>query len=134
MLWIFGTNAVIELIFENWLPMHLSHGIAFFIAGLVVFRFRGPRWARYDFRKWVAFFLLVSASVTLLHLALSALPLYLSLGIVIFIGGLAIFRFRGPRWARYGFIKWAALCLLISASVSSVVFLLFAFLPALIRR
>ncbi len=51
MLWFVGTKAVIELILENWLPLYLSRSIAFFIAGLVVFRFRGPRLARYGFGK-----------------------------------------------------------------------------------
>ncbi len=134
MLWFFGTNAVIQEIFHNWLPLYLSDGIAFFIAGLVVFRFRGPRWARYGFRQWLAFFLLVSAGVTLLHVLLSALPSYLSLGTIVFLAGLALFRFRGPRWVRYGFVKWVALCLLISASVSLLVFLLSAFLSVVVRR
>lgn len=93
MLWFFGTLTVAQGILELWLPSYVSNGIAFFIAGLVLFRFRGARWARYDFGKWAAFSLLVSAGAWLLHLLLSALPGYLSLGILVFIGGLALFSF-----------------------------------------
>lgn len=134
MLWFFGSKAVSELIFENWLPLYLSRSIAFLIAGLVVFRFRGPRWARYGFGIWMAFFLLISACVLLLNLLFDALPSYLSLGIVVFIAGLAFFRFRGPRWARYGFGKCMVFCLLISASVLLLHFLLGALLSKVINR
>lgn len=134
MLWFVGTLVVMQGILERWLPSSLSQGIAFFIAGLVLFRFRGPRWIRYSFGKWFAFFLLVSAGASLLHLLLSALPSYLSLGGLVFIGALALFRFRGPRWARYGFIKWAAFWLLISASLSLLYLLLAALLSKVIDR
>lgn len=134
MLWFIGSLTVVQGILEHRLPPYLSQGIAFFIAGLVVFRFRGPRWARYDFGKWAAFFLLVSAGASLLHLLLSALPSYLSLGVLVFIGGLALFRFRGPRWARYGFVKWMTFCLLISASVSLMYLLMSALLSKVIQR
>ena len=134
MLWFIGTKVAVEGILEKWLPLYLSQGIAFFIAGLVVFRFRGPRWARYGFGKWMAFCLLISAGALLLHLLLDALPSYLSLGTLVFIAGLTIFRFRGPRWLRYGFVKWAALCLLISASVSLLHFLLSGLLSKVLNR
>jgi hypothetical protein len=134
MLWFVGTLVVMQGILEAWLPSHLSNGIAFFIAGLVLFRFRGPRWARYGFGKWAAFFLVVSAGAALLHLLLSALPGYLSLGVIVFIGALALFRFRGPRWARYGFMKWAAFWLLISASLSLLYLLMAAMLSKIINR
>jgi hypothetical protein len=134
MLWFIGSLTVVQGILEPWLPSHVSNGIAFFIAGLVVYRFRGPRWARYGFGKWAAFFLLVSAAASLLHLLLFALPSYLSLGATVFIAGLAFFRFRGPRWARYGFVKWAAFWLLISASLSLLYLLFAALLSKVIHR
>ncbi|HXU35984.1 MAG TPA: hypothetical protein VN937_06440 [Blastocatellia bacterium] len=134
MLWFFGTLTVAQGILETWLPSHLSNGIAFFIAGLVLFRFRGARWARYGFGKWAAFLLVVSVGAALLHLLLYALPTYLSLGVLVFIGGLALFRFRGPRWARYGFVKWMTFCLLISASVSLLYFLMAALFSKIINR
>ena len=134
MLWFFGTLTVAQGILEPWLPSYLSNGIAFFIAGLVLFRFRGSRWARYGFGKWAAFFLVVSVGAALLHLLLYALPTYLSLGVLVFVVGLAIFRFRGPRWTRYGFIKWAALCLLVSSSLSLLYLLTSALLSKVISR
>jgi hypothetical protein len=134
MLWFFGTLAVVEGILEPWLPSYLSRSTAFFIGGLVVFRVVGPRRVRWTFGKWMVFCLLISAGATLLHLLLSALPSYLSLGAIVFIAGLAIFRFRGPRWARYGFVKWMTFCLLIAASVSLLHFLLSALLYKVIHR
>src|SRR6185369_8549575 len=67
MLWFVGTLVMMQGILESWLPSHLSNGVAFFIAGLVLFRFRGPRWARYGFGKWADFFLLVPVCAALLH-------------------------------------------------------------------
>lgn len=135
MLWFFGTLAVAQGILEPWLPSYLSNGIAFFIAGLVLFRFRGRLWVRYGFRIWMGVFcVLISVGAALLHLLLYALPSYLSLGTIVFIGGLALFSFRGPHWARYGFVKWAAFCLLVSASLSLLYLLLSALLSKVINR
>jgi hypothetical protein len=136
LLWFLGTEFAVREMLNHWLPSYLSIGIAFFIAGLVVISVLDSRRSHYSFDKRLAYGLLTlaSVSVSLLHLPFDAVPSYLSLGIVVFIAGLALFRFRGPRWVRYGFVKWVALWLLISASVSSVVFLLSALLSKAINR
>ena len=134
MLWFVGTEVAVREMLDHWLPSYLSVGLALFIAGLVVISVRDSRRSHYSFDKRMAYGLLISASVSvsLLHLPFDAVPSYLSLGISVFLIGLIFFRFRGPRWARYGFGKWMTFCLLISASVSLLHFLLSALISKVI--
>ena len=136
MLWFVGVEVAVREMLDHWLASYISVGLSTFSAGLVVISVLDSRGGHYSFDKRIVYGLLAlgSVSVSLLHLPFDAVPSYLSLGISLFLFLLIFFRLRGPRWARYGFGKWMTFVLLISASVSLLVFLMRALLSNVINR
>ena len=136
LLWFAGIEVAVREMLDHWLASYLSVGLAYFVAGLVVISVLDSRRGHYNFDNRLAYGLLMltSVSVSLLHLPFDVVPPYLSLGISVFVIGLLLFRFRGPRWASYSFGKWMTLCLLISATVSLLYFLLAVLLRTVIKR
>ncbi len=73
MLWFIIPFSVVVSILKKWLPWYQAMGIGCFVAGLVSYRFRGPRERHYGFGKYLVFYLLVSVCFSMLALAMEAL-------------------------------------------------------------